>query len=251
MFVLAAIVLYFAEGLTGQIILLFAIGFIFAPRLATYALPCALGIAAIVVFSLSKVLVDRTALIDFLVNSFGGIYGRVDQGLESGSYISRLGSYFTGAQTFLEAPWFGQGFGGSGANFFNLANQGYDVVFTGEQQGFLNGEGNVFNAQMLIRIPAELGVVGTAFILFYGWKALRLAERARLGLPKLCYYTYLFSIGAMLVTFVTDGEYALPTISAFVAILAQTKRKLGDFKPVPAKSTATIAVPAGQRPATA
>ncbi|MFZ1989598.1 MAG: hypothetical protein WAW96_07470 [Alphaproteobacteria bacterium] len=231
---IASFVLYMAEGVTSEVLLLFTISFVIFPRLTVIGVPAVMATVLIGVIGASSLIEDRQDLIRFLLGTFGGISSRIDVGFESGSYLSRLSNWFIGAKTFLQAPIFGQGFGGTGANFFGLVNSGYDLIYTAEQQGFLEGDIAPTNAQMVLRIPAEIGIAGTAYILYKALGLIKFVLRVD-SEDRMAHYAFLYALGAMLLSFTITSEYLSPMISSFVVLLAQLLRKRSAHA-VPAES---------------
>ncbi len=132
---ISCMILYFAEGLTSQLFILYTFGFLLLPRQATFFIPIVFAGILALALSFMQVLNDHNYLNFMLKQWFGGIYSRLDQGLSNGSYLSRIGTWFIAAREFANSPIYGQGIGGSGADMFNLAQSGLDVFFTDVQSG--------------------------------------------------------------------------------------------------------------------
>lgn len=223
-FSIALLILYFAEGMTAQIQIAFAISFIIMPRLSIIALPVLVLIVYMSLFSYNNVLSDSLYMADLLWNAFGGQYDRIDSGLSSGSYISRLGTYFIGFDAFIKSPVLGQGFGGTAAHFLDLDKMGFDVLFTVEQNMMILGDVNPHNGQMIVRIPSEIGIIGLLYLVMHGVFILRRV----LLIPqsdRIHHYAFMYVFGAMFLSFFLEGSILNPLILSFVALHSQLRRR--------------------------
>lgn len=75
---------------------------------------------------------------------------------------------------------------------------------------------------MAMRIPAEFGLLGAMYLVYYGWRAMRLAFEPHAD--AMLRYAFLYSLGAMLLSFCFIGEFLNPCIPAFIVLLAQVLR---------------------------
>jgi O-antigen ligase len=196
----------------------------------------------VVAADVSTVLGEPDGVADLVQSWFGGIYSQIDQGIVTGSYVSRAMIWLIGAHAFLSAPLTGLGIGGTQSYFFTLDNAGFYIVSGAQQSDMVDGVAAAYSSPMVVRIPAEIGLLGTAYLSYYGWKAFKLVfdrghENAEL------YYAYLYSLGAMLLSFCFAPEFFNPCITAFIAILAQTLRARQAYKS-PAQPSATPALAA-------
>ncbi len=220
---LGLFVLHYAEGMTAQALMVFSFGFILWPRLAVLAVPVSMMLIAGIAVGVSHVLGEPGGVQYLVQNWLGGIYSRVDAGIESGSYVGRAMNWLIGARAFISAPLTGLGIGGTQSYFFTLDNAGYYIVLGAEQEDMVAGATSPTNSPMVVRILAELGLIGTFFLTYYCWRAFRLALEPNSG-DDMLQYAFLYSLGAMLLSFCFAGELLNPCITAFVALLAQRMR---------------------------
>ena len=245
LFALTCLVLYFAEGMTSRLLIAYSVGFIV---LGEWAIIGVLGLMATVVsfaFLNRDIVVDRSLFTSVLWGTFGGRSERIDGGLRSGSYVSRLFNWFLGMRAFLDAPLLGHGIGGTGAYLLRSVGAGeVDALVTVDQKDAFHGLQAAGSSQMMLRIPAELGVVGTVFILTRARKALRMIFDYRSPDP-MARTAFAYVSGAMLVIFILDGTLLNSVIPCFIALLGQLRRKNRGALPVAARIEPAPAAAAG------
>lgn len=233
----ALVVLYFAEGLTSQVLVLYSIAFVLLPRISVLAVPVLMVLIITVSASVSYVLEEQGAVIELVQAWFGGYSARVDLGIETGSYPSRIMNWMIGARAFTESPLLGTGIGGTQSYFYELYNAGFAVTMFEEQEIMVAQEVSAYSSPMVVRIPAEIGLLGTVFLLWKGWGALRLALGAMR--ESIVGSAFLYSIGAMLLSFCFEGALLNPCIPAFIALLAQVQRARAAADRVEGEAAAT------------
>ena len=221
----ACVVLYFAEGLTSRLLIAYTLGFVFIGEWAIVGTVGLMGVVLAYAFTSRDVIVDRSTFTNLLMGTFGGRSERIDAGLRSGSYISRLFNWFLGMRAFLDAPILGHGFGGTAVYLVRSVGGGtIDALVTSDQVGWYRGMLAPTNSQMLLRIPAEFGVVGTAFVLSYARRAWRMIFGPSIS-DRRTQIAFAYAAGAMLVVFILDGAYLNAIIPCFVALLGQVHRR--------------------------
>lgn len=225
LFVLTCVVMFFAEGMTSRLLIAYSLLFIVMGEWAIAPVLGLMGSVAVFAFFNREVVVDRSLFTNLLWGAFGGRSDRIDDGLRSGSYVSRLFNWFLGMRAFLDAPLLGHGLGGTGAYLLRSVGSGeVDTLVTLDQDQAFRGLQAAGSAQMMLRIPAELGMVGTVYILSRARKALRLIfDRSSPDVMTRTAFAYVS--GAMLVIFILDGTLLNSVIPCFIVLLGQLRRK--------------------------